>query len=79
VQAIYDRLQDHFFGPQVDQATKRKDLDFDHSTPGRKLLTGVWLNVVGRGPWECKGRWLWVWVVMSWVKQKRIEGKKMNK
>ena len=56
MQAIYDRLQDHFFGPQIDQATKRKDLDFDHSTPGRKLLTGVWLNVVGRGHAGVVGR-----------------------
>ena len=73
MQAIYDRLQDRIFGPQIDQATKRKDLDFDHSTPGRKLLTGVWLNVLGRGHAGVVGRgW---WVVMSWVKEKRIEEK----
>ena len=38
VQAIYDRLQDRFFGPQVNQAARRKDLDFDHSTPRRSFL-----------------------------------------
>ena len=75
MQAIYDRLhcKSTFFGPQIDQATKTKDLDFDHSTPGRKLLTGVWLNVVGCGHAGVVGRgW---WVVMSWVKQKRADGK----
>ena len=50
MQAIYDRLQDRIFGPQIDQATKRKDLDFDHSTPLEKASLNYRSIAKCRGP-----------------------------